>query len=77
MIYVNRGVFGISKVQIQKQITTWLWRWREARRCIWYFKGTNSKANHNLPLMYIILVFGVFGISKVQIQKQITTSDDL
>ena len=42
-------------------------------RCIWYFKGTNSKANHNHWTCLRRYGKGVFGISKVQIQKQITT----
>ena len=41
------GVFGISKVQIQKQITTVEQEQQRESGCIWYFKGTNSKANHN------------------------------
>ena len=41
------GVFDISKIQIQKQITTYLWTFIGRNRCIWHFKDTNSKANHN------------------------------
>ena len=45
-------------------------------RCIWYFKGTNSKANHNIDGYTGETLDGVFGISKVQIQKQITTTNN-
>ena len=93
------GVFDISKIQIQKQITTgyrldvasiWVclifqrykfksksqlyalvlaeWCW-----CVWYFKDTNSKANHNSDVIIVPMLSGVFDISKIQIQKQITT----
>ena len=41
--------------------------------CIWYFKDTNSKANHNIKVSFVKVLMGVFGISKIQIQKQITT----
>ena len=41
------GVFDISKIQIQKQITTLTSIHLNSIRCIWYFKDTNSKANHN------------------------------
>ena len=68
------GVFDISKVQIQKQITTVFVQYFSACRCIWYFKGTNSKANYNQSHYRPFWFFGVFDISKVQIQKQITTT---
>ena len=42
--------------------------------CIWYFKDTNSKANHNYKQRDKNFGSGVFGISKIQIQKQITTT---
>ena len=48
-----------------------------ANGCIWYFKGTNSKANHNAARYIGYFLLGVFGISKVQIQKQITTFSSL
>ena len=93
------GVFDISKIQIQKQITTdprtyWkkhlvylifqrykfksksqhVYLWEQVRKwCIWYFKDTNSKANHNDRHTRHIELTGVFDISKIQIQKQITT----
>ena len=43
-------------------------------RCIWYFKDTNSKANHNHVTIRCLRIIGVFDISKIQIQKQITTT---
>ena len=49
-------------------------RANNTKGCIWYFKGTNSKANHNFTYIQAKRTLGVFGISKVQIQKQITTS---
>ena len=93
------GVFDISKIQIQKQITTalnccqWLYlvclifqRYKFKSKsqhyrsscmrgdgCVWYFKDTNSKANHNYNSIFGNAPAGVFDISKIQIQKQITT----
>ena len=92
------GVFDMSKIQIQKQITT-IWRaMRSCLWCVWYVKDTNSKANHNATLdneihRRVCLIcqrykfksksqlthrltlwrIGVFDMSKIQIQKQITT----
>ena len=63
------GVFGVSKIQIQKQITTTRKKRAISRRCIWYFKDTNSKANHNNDVPDDITWSDVFGISKIQIQK--------
>ena len=42
-------------------------------RCVWCVKDTNSKANHNAPLPTLQFRGGVFDVSKIQIQKQITT----
>ena len=67
------GVFGVSKIQIQKQITTYAMNDREIEWCIWCFKDTNSKANHNSSFTFHAWITGVFGVSKIQIQKQITT----
>ena len=67
------GVFDISKIQIQKQITTVEIINNSCFRCIWYFKDTNSKANHNALSSHSLSDAGVFDISKIQIQKQITT----
>ena len=41
--------------------------------CIWYFKDTNLKANYNNKRAELLATLGVFNISKIQIQKQITT----
>ena len=43
------------------------------KRCAWYFKDTNSKANYNKTQSRKTLNNGVLDISKIQIQKQITT----
>ena len=98
--YIRKGVFDISKIQIQKQITTmsytiigivkvylifqrykfksksqpWDTMQTVIQWCIWYFKDTNSKANHNIKEQLNLKPKGVFDISKIQIQKQITTA---
>ena len=85
------GVFGVSKIQIQKQITTrgcgldtagrvylvfqrykfksksqpYFGLYRLQGRCIWCFKDTNSKANHNSMQVFLCLIYGVFGVSKI------------
>ena len=68
------GVFDMSKIQIQKQITTGMVTVRSWTWCVWYVKDTNSKANHNSLTKSSPNKFGVFDMSKIQIQKQITTS---
>ena len=67
------GVFDMSKIQIQKQITTQRRMFVPSTRCVWYVKDTNSKANHNKDRAIWEGVNGVFDMSKIQIQKQITT----
>ncbi len=67
----KQGVFDISKIQIQKQITTTM------LADFWYLKvylifqryKFKSKSQRN-PLT-MISNSGVFDISKIQIQKQI------
>ena len=69
------GVPDSSKLQIQKQITTWRYRCYLNKRCSRQFKVTNSKANHNTETLNLALPKGVPDSSKLQIQKQITTRD--
>ena len=66
-------VFDMSKIQIQKQITTMLYLMLSQEYCVWYVKDTNSKANHNECLFVLLDELTVFDMSKIQIQKQITT----
>ena len=66
----QRYKFKSKSQPIPKMATT-------ACRCIWYFKDTNSKANHNKARDVMEFRWGVFDISKIQIQKQITTRSKL
>ena len=68
------GVSDSSKLQIQKQITTEPASPDSPNRCFRQFKVTNSKANHNSMTRPVNSVQGVSDSSKLQIQKQITTS---
>ena len=43
------------------------------KSCFQWFKDTNSKANHNLPLPPLFSDNVVFNGSKILIRKQITT----
>ena len=67
--FLNTPYFLISKKRFKYLYHNNLQRlW-----CIRYFKDTNSKANHNEFCPLTLELFGVFDISKIQIQKQITT----
>ena len=74
-VYLNLGVFDISKILISKQITTLNSLFIIKLWCIRYFKDTNFEANYNCPLYKHLSLPGVFDISKILISKQITTSD--
>ena len=71
------GVPDSSKLQIQKQITTNHPQWYSPIRCSRQFKVTNSKANHNIFEINPTSSTGVPDSSKLQIQKQITTKENL
>ena len=71
--WLVNSVFDMSKIQIQKQITTVVARVFGYYECVWYVKDTNSKANHNEYRLIRMAELSVFDMSKIQIQKQITT----
>ena len=75
MILFIDGVYPISKIRIWKQITTNGSTLLSITRCLSYFKDTNLKANHNRPLILLLLLNGVYPISKIRIWKQITTNN--
>ena len=62
-----------QRYKFKSKSQQWQREWQSLLWCIWYFKDTNSKANHNRGLCALWGVEGVFDISKIQIQKQITT----
>ena len=62
MVYLifQRYKFKSKLQRVQGDFTSQDW-------CIWYFKGTNLKANYNSFLSVLSYLLGVFDISKVQI----------
>ena len=75
-LFYRRGlaVSNGSKVQIWKQITTWLLYPYALKCCFQWLKGTNLKANHNTSTTICVVPLAVSNGSKVQIWKQITTN---
>ena len=67
-------VLDTTKVQIFKQITTAVQIIRTLYSCFRYHKGTDFQANHNDNLRHVIVHLVVLDTTKVQIFKQITTS---
>ena len=65
-----------TKVLIWKQITTYTMLYYPSGPCWWPNKGTNLKANHNLPLLPTQTRIPVDDPTKVLIWKQITTGSD-
>ena len=68
-------VVATAKVQIFKQITTANFTAFVAKSCCCYRKGTNFQANHNSQLHGICCQKVVVATAKVQIFKQITTTE--
>ena len=73
--FSKNAVSNGSKVQIWKQITTWHYHAGRVHGCFQWFKGTNLKANHNTQVALHKTAIAVSNGSKVQIWKQITTSN--
>ena len=67
-------VLDTTKVQIFKQITTGVRRSLGNRSCFRYHKGTDFQANHNYDLVNKNIEHVVLDTTKVQIFKQITTT---
>ena len=67
------AVFNGSKILIWKQITTKVRNFAIIKSCFQWFKDTNLKANHNIPVDIVSLELAVFNGSKILIWKQITT----
>jgi hypothetical protein len=67
------GVFDISKIQIQKQITTQSSALTTSATVYLIFQRYKFKSKSQLVTLGNRKVNGVFDISKIQIQKQITT----
>ena len=68
------GVFDISKIQIQKQITTTVKFNQNTFTVCLIFQRYKFKSKSQQRIQLIGDQIGVFDISKIQIQKQITTS---
>ena len=66
-------VLDTTKVQIFKQITTFLCVMFNRISCFRYHKGTDFQANHNGAYYYRFCLLVVLDTTKVQIFKQITT----
>ena len=73
IIGVGRGVFDISKIQIQKQITTGFTEEQTRQAVYLIFQRYKFKSKSQLLTLALLMALGVFDISKIQIQKQITT----
>ena len=71
------GVFDISKIQIQKQITTSLLVFPSLSWVYLIFQRYKFKSKSQHARAHSLRVEGVFDISKIQIQKQITTIESL
>ena len=67
------GVFDISKIQIQKQITTTVKFNQNTFTVCLIFQRYKFKSKSQQRIQLIGDQIGVFDISKIQIQKQITT----
>ena len=67
-------VLDTTKVQIFKQITTFIYHKPQKLCCFRYHKGTDFQANHNLGETGAETNQVVLDTTKVQIFKQITTS---
>ena len=74
MINIFPVVLDTTKVQIFKQITTEVKKYREEVGCFRYHKGTDFQANHNSRYYRCNVPSVVLDTTKVQIFKQITTS---
>ena len=72
-ISIAFGVFDISKIQIQKQITTIFADYTTAFSVYLIFQRYKFKSKSQHPVGPVNGAMGVFDISKIQIQKQITT----
>ena len=68
------GVFDISKIQIQKQITTSMMNNIMASQVYLIFQRYKFKSKSQPQRCVFRYSQGVFDISKIQIQKQITTN---
>ena len=67
------NVYDMAKVLIFQQITT-AWVLPPVRsECLWYGKGTNFSANHNMYPIRMGVLRNVYDMAKVLIFQQITT----
>ena len=73
---MHNVVVATAKVQIFKQITTYICETEQRVGCCCYRKGTNFQANHNLSALRFSQANVVVATAKVQIFKQITTPPD-
>ena len=69
-------MFDISKIQIQKQITTLASSSSSINKVCLIFQRYKFKSKSQLAVRFCSFTLGVFDISKIQIQKQITTQDN-
>ena len=72
---VSHAVSNGSKILKWKQITTFLCCSFASPRCFQWFKDTKMKANHNVEIIFPLLLLAVSNGSKILKWKQITTSD--
>ena len=77
ILWDTRVVSNGSKILIWKQITTSSHFFNGATGCFQWFKDTNLKANHNIPINFPDTIIVVSNGSKILIWKQITTTSQL